>query len=161
MTDESLRDASRRNAQSARPPRSMMSSTAAALKPKPDCICRCSISFLLPFGKRSYYIIFSAKTVGHSRNPPRQRLFPWSRPIKSMVPLSSVPTAFRQQLIYSYSPSFKDQRAHRLWSGHGASVHVRGPEHQALLSPLLAKLRGAANVEEPLVAGLRSRHAEV
>jgi len=86
MTDESLRDASRRNAQSARPPRSMMSSTAAALKPKPDCICRCSISFLLPFEKRSYYIIFSAKTVGHSRNPPRKRPFPRYRPIKSRVP---------------------------------------------------------------------------
>ena len=67
MTDESLRDASRRNAQSSRPPRSMMSSTAAALKPKPDCICRCSIRFLQPCGNVHIISYFQPKRAPNSR----------------------------------------------------------------------------------------------
>ncbi len=67
MTDESLRDASRRNAQSSRPPRSMMSSTAAALKPKPDCICRCSIRFLQPCGNVYIISYFQPKRAPNSR----------------------------------------------------------------------------------------------
>ena len=50
-----------KKAQSARPPRSMMSSIAAALKSKPDCICLCSIRFPISNSRRRYYSIISRR----------------------------------------------------------------------------------------------------